>query len=69
LRKIRRMQKFTNLIILRLSFVKIIRDIMTEIDATLKIKKKILEILQKTIEAMMTTKFNNKFEESRLITH
>jgi histone H3/H4 len=63
------MQKFTNLIISRLSFVRIIRDIMIEIDATLKIKSKILKTLQETVEAMMTTKFNNKFEQSRLITH
>jgi histone H3/H4 len=63
------MQKFTALIISRLSFVRIVRDIMAEIDATLRIKGKVLKTLQEASEAMIATEFNSKFKQSRLITH
>jgi histone H3/H4 len=63
------MQKSTALIIPRLPFARIVRDIMAEIDATLRIKGKALEALQEASEAMIATEFNSKFKQSRLITH
>jgi histone H3/H4 len=57
LREIKRLQKLINLIISRLFFAKIVRDVLYDIffNDTYQIQSKILEILQKT------TKFQSKF--------
>jgi hypothetical protein len=60
LREIRRLQKSTNLIIFRLSFERIARDLLINIDTTLHFKKNVLKTLQKTTKAMLITKFENK---------
>jgi hypothetical protein len=60
LREIRRMQKSTNLIISRLSFEKIARDILIDIDTTFRFKKSFLKTLQEAAKAMLITKFESK---------
>jgi histone H3/H4 len=67
LRKIRQMQKSTNLIISRLSFDRIARNILYDIDAIYRIKKSVMQALQKAAKAMFTTELKNKFNQSRLI--
>ncbi len=37
LREIKQLEKFTNLIILRLSFAKVVRDVLIDIDSTYQI--------------------------------
>ncbi len=58
--KIKQLQKFTNLIILRLSFARVVRDVLIDIDLTYQIQSKALEVLQKATKLMITTKFQNK---------
>jgi hypothetical protein len=60
LREIRRMQRSTNLIISRLFFDRIARNILYDIDATFRIKKSAMNALQKAFEAMLTTKLKSK---------
>ncbi len=60
LREIRRLQKSTNLIIFRLSFERIARNLLIDIDTTLRFKKSVLNALQKAAKAMLITKFENK---------
>ncbi len=67
MRKIRQMQKSTNLIISRLSFDRIARNILYDIDAIYRIKKSVMQALQKAAKAMFTTELKNKFNQSRLI--
>ncbi len=63
LREIRRLQRSTDLIISRLSFAKVVRDVLYDIffNDTYQIKSKILKALQKTTKSMITTKFQSKF--------
>jgi histone H3/H4 len=67
LRKIRQMQKNTNLIISRLSFDRITRNILYDIDAIYRIKRSVVQTLQKITKTMFTTKLKNKFNQFRLI--
>ncbi len=67
LREIRQMQKSTNLIISRLSFDRVARNILYDIDATYRIKRSVMQTLQKTAKAMFTTELKSKFNQSRLI--
>jgi histone H3/H4 len=61
------MQKSTNLIISRLWFDRIARNILYDIDATFRIKRSVMQALQKAAKAMFTTELKNKFNQSRLI--
>jgi histone H3/H4 len=67
LRQIRQMQRSTNLIIFRLSFDRIARNILYDIDATFRIKRSVMQTLQKAAKTMFTTKLKNKFNQFRLI--
>ncbi len=67
MRKIRQMQKNTNLIISRLSFDRITRNILYDIDAIYRIKRSVVQTLQKITKTMFTTKLKNKFNQFRLI--
>jgi hypothetical protein len=60
LREIRRLQKSTDLIISRLSFERIARNLLIDIDITLRFKKNVLNALQEAAKAMLITKFENK---------
>ncbi len=60
LREIRRLQRSTNLIISRLSFERVARDLLTDIDTTLRFKKNVLNALQEAAKAMLITKFESK---------
>jgi hypothetical protein len=60
LREIRRLQRNTNLIIFRLSFERIDRDLLIDIDTTLRFKKNVLKTLQEAAKAMFITKFESK---------
>jgi histone H3/H4 len=55
------MQKNTNLIIFRFSFNRVARNILYDIDAIFRIKKSVMQTLQKTTKTMFTTKLKNKF--------
>ncbi len=63
LREIRRLQRSIDLIISRLSFAKIVRDVLYDIfsNDTYQIQSKILEALQEATKSMITTKFQSKF--------
>ncbi len=67
MRKIRQMQRSTNLIIFRFSFNRVARNILYDIDAIYRIKKSVMQTLQKTTKMMFTTKLKNKFNQFRLI--
>jgi histone H3/H4 len=67
LRKIRQMQKSTNLIISRLLFDRVARNILYDIDVIFRIKRSVMQALQKIMKAMFTTKLKSKFNQSRLI--
>ncbi len=67
MRKIRQMQRSTNLIISRLSFDRIARNILYDIDATYRIKRSVMQALQKAAKAMLTTELESKFNQFRLI--
>jgi histone H3/H4 len=63
LREIKRLQRLIDLIISRLFFAKIVRDVLYDIffNDTYQIQLKILKALQKTTKSMITTKFQSKF--------
>jgi hypothetical protein len=63
LREIKRLQKSIDLIISRLFFTKVVRDVMYDIffNDTYQIQSKILKALQKATKSMITTKFQSKF--------
>ncbi len=67
MRKIRQMQKSTNLIIFRLSFNRVARNILYDIDAIYRIKRSVMQTLQKATKTMFTTELKNKFNQFRLI--
>jgi hypothetical protein len=60
LREIRRLQRSTNLLISRLSFQRVVRDVLYDIDATYRIRRSALKTLQKAAKTMFITKFENK---------
>jgi histone H3/H4 len=54
------MQRSTNLIISRLFFDRVARNILYDIDATFRIKRSAMNALQEAFKAMLTTKLENK---------
>jgi histone H3/H4 len=60
LREIRRLQKSMNLIIFRLFFQRVVRDVLYDIDLTYRMQKSALKTLQKATKAILITKFESK---------
>ena len=64
LREIRRYQKTTELLIPKLSFARLVREIASEISPNLRFQSSALEALQEASEAYLITEFERKSQVS-----
>ncbi len=66
MREIRILQKSTDLLILKLSFARLVRD-LDVFSADYRIKFEALETIQTTTEIMLTTEFSSKLKITQLL--
>ena len=64
LREIRRYQKSTELLIPKLSFARLVREIASEISSNLRFESGALGALQEAAEAYLATEFERKLQVS-----